>query len=96
MTCINVKFFPAGVRLFGLSTLFWIHSGICICLCIIGMLILPETQGKTLTEISEMYLEKPKFKNTRDSFSLKDTNNSSLSGNLINVVVQRRNRKTTV
>ena len=75
MTCINVKFFPAGVRLYGLSTLFWIHSGICICLCIIGMLILPETQGKTLTEISEMYLDKPKFKNSRDSFTLKNTNN---------------------
>ena len=35
--------------------MFWVHSAICILLCILAIFILPETQGKTLTELSEMY-----------------------------------------
>ena len=35
--------------------MFWLHSAICILLCILAIFILPETQGKTLTELSEMY-----------------------------------------
>ena len=40
--------------------MFWVHSAICILLCILGIFILPETQGKTLTELSEMYSNKTK------------------------------------
>ena len=55
-----VKTFPACASYIGLSALFWIHSGICILICIVAILILPETQGKTLTELSQMYAENPK------------------------------------
>ena len=42
----------------GLSGVFWIHSSICILVCIVATKILPETQGKTLTELSQMYSDK--------------------------------------
>ena len=40
--------------------MFWIHGGLCIVMCICGIMILPETQGKTLTELSEIYSTKEK------------------------------------
>ena len=60
-----VKFFPFCVRLLGLHMLFWIHGCISIFMCVLSMLILPETQGKTLTELSEIYNHK--HKNNKDS-----------------------------
>ena len=56
-----MKIFPTCVGIFGLPTLFWIHSSICAAVCFIAMMILPETQGKTLTELSEMYTPKKKY-----------------------------------
>ena len=55
-----LKVFPACANAIGMSALFCIHSGICFVMCIIAILILPDTQGKTLTELSEMYSAKPK------------------------------------
>ena len=52
---INLKLFPALVLIIGLPGMFWIHAIICILLCALGILLLPETQGKTLTELSELY-----------------------------------------
>ena len=52
---INLKIFPSLVQIIGLPAMFWLHSAICILLCILAIFILPETQGKTLTELSEMY-----------------------------------------
>ena len=52
---VNVKMFPAFATFIGLSAIFWIHSIICFLTCILAMFILPETQGKTLTELSLMY-----------------------------------------
>ena len=57
---VTLKIFPACVNLLGLPNIFWIHSGICGLVCIIAILILPETQGKTLTELSSMYSKKQK------------------------------------
>ena len=34
------------------------HSITCFLTCIVAMIILPETQGKTLTELSQLYSEK--------------------------------------
>ena len=45
--------------------LFWIHGCISIFMCVLSMLILPETQGKTLTELSEIYNQKQK--NNKDA-----------------------------
>ena len=60
---VLMKIFPTCVGIFGLPKLFWIHSCICAATCVIAMMILPETQGKTLTELSEMYTtpKKPGF-----------------------------------
>ena len=55
-----VKTFPGCATYIGLSALFWIHSAICILICIVAIIILPETQGKTLTELSQLYAENPK------------------------------------
>jgi len=52
---LYVKFFPTIVGIIGLHCVFWIHSGIAIFTCILAVFIMPETQGKTLTEISEMF-----------------------------------------
>ena len=58
--CTVVKTFPVCANAIGMSALFCIHSGICFVMCIIAILILPDTQGKTLTELSKMYSDKPK------------------------------------
>ena len=58
MICINVKIYPSCANAIGLSDIFWIHSGICVVLCTAAIFIIPETQGKTLTELSVMYSAK--------------------------------------
>ena len=59
-----MKLFHSAVNMIGLPAIFWIHSGICIVACFVATLIIPDTQGKTLTELSEMYLIKPKSQDT--------------------------------
>ena len=61
MISINVKIFPGCVNAIGLPVIWWIHSCVSIAMCIIALLIIPETQGKTLTELSQMYSAKPKL-----------------------------------
>ena len=62
MTFINLKIFPSGVNTLGLHYMFWIHSAMCIFICIIAALVLPETRGKSLLELSELYQKKPVIK----------------------------------
>lgn len=52
---VNLKVFPSLVAHVGLPSVFWIHSGILVFACGIAFLVLPETQGKTLTELSNLY-----------------------------------------
>ena len=59
---LTLKIFPSCVNLLGLPIIFWIHSGICAFVTIIAILILPETQGKTLTDLSKMYSAKQRTK----------------------------------
>ena len=58
---VNVKIFPVCANALGLSAIFWIHSGICIVSCIVAMVIVPETQGKSLTELADLYSKKDKM-----------------------------------
>ena len=53
-----VKIFPRSVSLIGLHGVFWVHAGISIFVCILAGLIMPETQGKTLTELAKMFDKK--------------------------------------
>ena len=55
---ILVKIFPRSVSLIGLHGVFWVHAGISIFVCILAGLIMPETQGKTLTELAKMFDKK--------------------------------------
>ena len=55
---ILVKIFPRSVSIIGLHGVFWVHAGISILVCILALFIMPETQGKTLTEISKMFEKK--------------------------------------
>ena len=55
---ILVKSFPKCVSFIGLHGVFWVHAGISILVCILALFIMPETQGKTLTEISKMFEKK--------------------------------------
>ena len=59
-TAVNLKIFPSVVNSIGLHNMFWIHGCLCIFMCVCGMMILPETQGKTLTELSQIYSAKEK------------------------------------
>ena len=52
---ILLKTFPNIMAMIGLDVLFWIHSFILLFTSILAYLIMPETQGKTLTELSELY-----------------------------------------
>ena len=55
---MNIKIFPFVVGELGLPMVFWIHSGICVTLSLLAAAILPETQGLTLTELSNLYEKK--------------------------------------
>ena len=62
MSFATVKVFPSLVNSLGLDVMFWINSGFCALMCVIGGLLIPETQGKTLTELAQMYEKKKKLK----------------------------------
>ena len=68
-----LKSFPSLVNFYGLNVLFWIHSGICIFASILAFLILPETQGKTLTELANIY-EKKKSKKAKNEATGSEAN----------------------
>ena len=55
---LNLKTFPWAINTFGLHTIFWFHSAMCLLACVWAFAILPETQGKTLTELSNLYEKK--------------------------------------
>ena len=59
-TFLNIKTFPFVVNQLGLPMVFWIHSGICVALSLLAAAILPETQGLTLTELSNLYAKEKK------------------------------------
>ena len=67
MSFINLKFFPQCVSVIGLPAIWWIHCGIALLMCITAIFIIPNTQGKTLTELSEMYSSKESVESDRFS-----------------------------
>ena len=58
MTFANLKIFPSAVNAIGLGNMFWVHSGITLLICTLAFLILPETRGKSLKELSQLYEKK--------------------------------------
>jgi len=47
------------VESFGLAIVFWIHSLVCLTATVFACFYLPETQGMTLAELSNLYEKKP-------------------------------------
>lgn len=47
------------VESLGLATVFWMHSLVCLTATVFACVFLPETQGKTLAELSNLYVKKP-------------------------------------
>jgi hypothetical protein len=47
------------VESLGLATVFWIHSLVCLTATVFAYVFLPETQGKTLAELSNLFVKKP-------------------------------------
>ena len=45
---------------FGLHTLFWVHGSVCLTMIFIVYFTLPETQGKTLTQLENIYAKERK------------------------------------
>ena len=45
----------------GLPVVFWFHSFICLGGTVFAFVFLPETQGKTLTELSNLFVKKPEI-----------------------------------
>lgn len=54
-----LKIFPSMVAACGLPVVFWFHSFICLAGTVFAFVFLPETQGKTLTELSNLFVKKP-------------------------------------
>ena len=53
-----LKSFPDFVGCIGLHMLFWAHACILILTAFLAFFIMPETHGKTLTELSNLYEKK--------------------------------------
>ena len=56
-----MKFFPAFTTGLGIYSAFWLYSGNLILGCVIAFLVMPETRGKTLTELSELFEKKSRL-----------------------------------
>lgn len=53
-----LKVFPAMVDALGLAAVFWIHSLVCLAATVFAFVFMPETKGKTLSELSNLYDKK--------------------------------------
>lgn len=56
-----LKSFPDLVGYIGLHGLFWAHACILLFTALLAFFIMPETHGKTLTELSNLYEKKEKI-----------------------------------
>ena len=56
-----LKVFPSMVAVCGLPVVFWFHSFVCLVGTVFAFVYLPETQGKTLTELSNLFVKKPEL-----------------------------------
>ena len=59
---INLKCYLQFTNYFGLFWTFWTYSGSCVAFCALAFIVMPETRGKTLTELATLF-EKPSRKN---------------------------------
>ena len=55
---VLLKFFPLFATSFGLHSAFWFHTGLLSLAIIFAYFAIPETRGKTLTELSILFDKK--------------------------------------
>ena len=55
---MNLKFFPECATNFGVPTVLWFYCSVCLLISLIAYFIMPETRGKTLTELSVLFERK--------------------------------------
>ena len=55
---VLMKFFPIFATTFGLHSAFWFHTGILTVAVTFAYFAIPETRGKTLTELSNLFDKK--------------------------------------
>ena len=54
--CI-LKIYPLAIEALGESVVYWIHAGISIFAAIYVFTFIPETKGKTLTQLSNLFIK---------------------------------------
>ena len=58
MTFFNLKNFPLLVSAYGIQSAFAFYASVLTANCIVAYFIVPETRGKSLTELSQIFEKK--------------------------------------
>lgn len=66
----NLKFFPTFTNEFGTYAAFWLYSGVLISGILLAFFFVPETRGKTLTELSELFEKKQTEAHTQTALQM--------------------------
>ena len=61
---LNLKFYLPFSSYFGLYWTFWTYSSTIIASCVLAFIVMPDTRGKTLTELSTLFEKAPKENKT--------------------------------
>ena len=70
--------FPYAANYFGLYILFWFYGALSIFTCTVAYFIMPETRGKTLTELATLYEKVPNESNVVKEASQTEKTNGFL------------------
>lgn len=57
---LAIKTYPLLLEKFGIMTVFFVYTGVCLVTTVYGIFLLPETKGKSLDEILEYFEPKKK------------------------------------
>ena len=60
---LNLKFYLPFTSYFGLYWTFWTYCTTIIAACILAFIVMPDTRGKTLTELSTLFEKAPRKEN---------------------------------
>lgn len=60
---LNLKFYLPFTSYFGLYWTFWTYCITIIAACILAFIVMPDTRGKTLTELSTLFEKAPRKEN---------------------------------
>ncbi len=55
MVFLNLKVFPSLAEYWGISGLFLFHACVMVVASLASLFVIPDTRGKTLTELANLY-----------------------------------------